>query len=44
MRKYQAHPQVNGGLRTFSPVETSVGVVSKHHIGKVTIPEDTDHT
>ena len=25
MREYQVHPQVNGGLRTLSPVETTIG-------------------
>lgn len=25
MRKYQIHPQVNGGLRTFSPIEQTKG-------------------
>lgn len=25
MRRYQVHPQVNGGLRTFMPVENIVG-------------------
>nr|DAV81686.1 MAG TPA: hypothetical protein [Caudoviricetes sp.] len=25
MKEYQVHPQVNGGLRTFNPVETAIG-------------------
>lgn len=25
MKKYQVHPQVGGGLRTFVPVEKTVG-------------------
>ena len=25
MKQYQVHPQVNGGLRTLSPVETTIG-------------------
>jgi len=25
MRCYQVHPQVNGGLRTFTPVENTIG-------------------
>lgn len=44
MREYQVHPQVNGGLRTLSPVETTIGGVLRHPIGKVMTQEVIDHT
>ena len=45
MREYQVHPQVNGGLITLSPVETTIGGgVLRLPIGKVMIQEVTDHT
>ena len=47
MKQYQVHPQVNGGLRTLSPVETTIGggiEASYWTIGKVMTQEVTDHT
>ena len=44
MREYQVHPQVNGGLRTLSPVEITIGGVLRLHIGKVMTQEVIDHT
>ena len=44
MKQYQVHPQVNGGLRTLSPVETTIGGALKPPIGKVMIQEVIDHT
>lgn len=45
MKQYQVHPQVNGGLRTLSPVEITIGGgVLRHPIGKVMTQEVTDHT
>lgn len=44
MREYQVHPQVNGGLRTFAPTETTIGGVLRLPIGKVMTQEVTDHT
>lgn len=43
MREYQVHPQVNGGLRTLSPVETTIGGVLKPPIGRVMAQEVIDH-
>ena len=44
MKHYQVHPQVNGGLRTLSPVETTIGGgILRLHIGRVMIQEVTDH-
>lgn len=43
MREYQVHPQVNGGLRTFAPTETTIGGGLRHPIGKVMTQEVTDH-
>lgn len=43
MREYQVHPQVNRGLRTLSPVETTIGGgVLRLHIGKVMTQEVID--
>ena len=42
MREYQVHPQVNGGLRTLSPVETTIGGVLRLPIGKIITQEVTD--
>ena len=42
MREYQVHPQVNGGLRTLSPIETTIGGVLRLPIGKIMTQEVTD--
>lgn len=35
MKRYQVHPQINGGLRTFSLVEYSIGggIEASYHKG-----------
>lgn len=43
MKQYQVHPQVNGGLRTLSPVEITIGGVLRLPIGKAMIQEVIDH-
>lgn len=42
MKQYQVHPQVNGGLRTLSPVEITIGGVLRLPIGKVMTQEVID--
>ena len=42
MREYQVHPQVNGGLRTLSSVEITIGGVLRLPIGKIMTQEVTD--
>lgn len=42
MKQYQVHPQVNGGLRTLSPVEITIGGVLGLPIGKVMTQEAID--
>lgn len=42
MKRYQTHPQVNNGLRTFTDVAKAVGGVLKPPTGKVTTQEVTD--
>ncbi len=42
MKQYQVHPQVNGDLRTLSPVEITIGEVLRLPIGKVMTQEVID--